>query len=142
MSLIESHNHHSLGARLHCSEKVTLEPFEKKEGTNVEPKFEYHYSYNLIINNNPHVSIIFISIGEPGIEKVNRLLMNIMKSIYKLTHTNGCHNRETTLQRYEEIIKDSIHYTVKNIKKFVIGNSESKVIKFFIFSTRMIIYSS
>jgi len=111
MSLIESHNHHSLGARLHCSEKVTLEPFEKKKEQNVELKFEYHYSYYLIINNNPHVAITFISIDEPGIEKVNRLLMNIMKSIYKLTFTNGCHNRETTLQRYEEIIKDSIHYT-------------------------------
>ena len=111
MSLIESHNHHSLGARLHCSKKVTLEAFEKKEGTNVEPKFEYHYSYNLIINNNPHVSITFISIGEPGIKKVNRLLMNIMKSIYKLTYTNGWPNSETTSQLYEEIIKDSIHYT-------------------------------
>ena len=37
--------------------------------------------------------------------------MDIMKSIYKLNITNGYHNRETTSQRYEEIIKDSIHYT-------------------------------
>ena len=73
MSLIESHNHHSLGARLHCSEKVTLEPFEKKEGTNVEPKFEYHYSYNLIINNNPHVSIIFISRAGKCLQTVSHL---------------------------------------------------------------------
>ena len=111
MSLIESHNHHSLGARLHCSEKVTLEPFEKKEGTNVELRFEYHYSYYLIINNNPLVMVTFIAIDEPRIEEVNRLLMNIMKSIYKLTYTNGWHDEGTTSQRYEEIIKDSIHYT-------------------------------
>ena len=103
MSLIKSHNHHLIKARLHCSEKVTLEPFEKKEGTNVELKFEYHFSYYLIIEDCIYINITFISINEPGIEKVNGLLMNIMKSIYKLTFTNGCHNRETTLQRYEEI---------------------------------------
>ena len=98
MSLIESHNHHSLGARLHCSEKVILEPFEKKEGTDVKAKVEYHFTYYLILDNASRVTIAFISIDEPGIEKVNKLLMNIMKSIYKLTITNGCHHRETTSQ--------------------------------------------
>jgi len=83
MSLVEFHNHHSLGAKLESSDKVTLEPFEKKEGTNIRPRFEYHYSYYLIINNNPLVMVTFIAIDEPRIEEVNRLLMNIMKSIYK-----------------------------------------------------------
>ena len=34
-----------------------------------------------------------------------------MKNRDKLTFTNGVHNEETTSERYEEIIKDSIHYT-------------------------------
>ena len=50
ISLIESHYHHPIGAKLQSSEKVTLEPFEKKEGTNVKAKFEYHFTYYLIID--------------------------------------------------------------------------------------------
>ena len=43
MSLIKSHNHNFFRAKLQCSEKVIFEPFEKEEGTNIEPRTEYHY---------------------------------------------------------------------------------------------------
>ena len=42
-------------------------------------------------------------VDEPKIEKVNKLLKNIMKSIYKFTFIDE--------QQYEQIIKDSIKYT-------------------------------
>ena len=84
---------------------------EEKEETNIKPKIEYHYTYQLNMNNNNHVLITFICINKPNIEKVNKLLMNIMKSIHKLTFINDCHDMETMSQRYEQIIKNSIHYT-------------------------------
>ena len=110
MSLIKSHDHNCFEAKLFRSEKVTLEPFEKKEGTNIEPKFEYHYTYHLIIYNNICVEITFTCINKPNIEKVNKLLMKIMKNICKLTFINGYPDRETSSERYKEIIKDSIDY--------------------------------
>ena len=50
-------------------------------------------------------------IGEPNIEKVNKLLKNIIKRIYKLTFINNHPIDKTTSQQYEQIIKDSINYT-------------------------------
>ena len=44
--------------------------------------------------------------GEPKIEKVNKLIKNIMKSIYKFTFIE-----EQQYEQCEQIIKDSIKYT-------------------------------
>ena len=37
--------------------------------------------------------------------------MKIMKNICKLTFINGYPDRETSSERYKEIIKDSVNYT-------------------------------
>ena len=111
MSLIKSHEHNFFQAKLQYSEKVIFEPFEKKEGTNIEPRIEYHYTYELIIDFQNHQWITFICSNESKIEAVNNLLKNILKRIYKLTFTNGHPNKETSEQQYEQIIKDSINYT-------------------------------
>jgi len=111
MSLIESHCHYTFNTKLYRSEKVTLEPLGVKEETNTDQKFEYHYTYNLNNGSSFYIRITFMCIGEPNIEKVNKLLKNIIKSIYKLTFINDQPEEETSPQRYEQIIKDSINYT-------------------------------
>jgi len=111
MSLIKSHNHNFFRAKLQCSEKVIFEPFEKEEGTNIEPRTEYHYTYELDLDDIRPLLIRFLCISGPEIEMVNKLIMNIMKNIYKHTFINGRLISETSSQQYEKIIKDSIQYT-------------------------------
>jgi len=111
MSLIESHEHNFFQAKLQYSEKVIFEPFEKKEGTNIEPRTEYHYTYELNLDNTQPLLIRFLCVSGPEIERVNKLIMNIIKNIYKLTYINGRHIIGTSSQQYEKIIKDSIQYT-------------------------------
>ena len=111
MSLIESHCHHTFDTKLIRSEKVTYEPLGEEEGLNIEPRFGYHYTYQLTFNYQTHVWITFMCIGEPKNERVNLLLKNIIKRIYKLTFVDGRPNRKTSPEQYEQIIKDSINYT-------------------------------
>ena len=107
MSLIESHEGNGFQGRLERSEKVTIERLDKKEETNIEPRIEYHYTYDLYISfYSLSVSITFMCDGEPKIEKVNKLIKNIMKSIYKFTFIKG-----QQYEQCEQIIKDSIKYT-------------------------------
>ena len=108
MPLIKSHPHYPFEVKLIKSEKVTFEPFEEEEGTNIKPVLEYHITYHLNIYSRIHVQITFIFIN---IEKVNKILMKILKNIYKHTFINGHPNEETSSERYKEIIKDSITYT-------------------------------
>ena len=111
MPLIKSHAHYPFEVKLIKSEKVTFQPFEEEEGTNIKPVLEYHITYHLIIHGWVKEQITFISINELNIEKVNKILMKILKNIYKHTFINGHPNEETSSERYGGIIKDSITYT-------------------------------
>ena len=107
MSLIESHEGIGFQGKLECSEKLTIERLDKKEGINIEPRIEHHYTYVLYISFYSHsVLITFMCDGEPKIEKVNKLIKNIMKSIYKFTFID-----EQQYEQCQQIIKDSIKYT-------------------------------
>ena len=111
MSLIKSHEHYTFETKLYHSEKVTLEPLEGKEEINDKQKIDYHYTYHLTNGRSLRIIITFMCLGEPKIERVNNLLKNIIKRIYKLSSINGHHFNKTTSQQYEQIIKDSINYT-------------------------------
>jgi len=106
MNLLKSHCQKGFDTKLYRSEKVTYE-----EGTNTKPKTEHHFTYTFTTLNNPILYITFICECEPKIERVNFLIKNIIKSIYKLTSINGCPSKETTREQYKQITKDSINYT-------------------------------
>ena len=111
MNLLKSHSTKAFETKLYRSEKVTYEELNEKEGTNTKPKTEHHFTYTFTIFCSPILSITFICECEPKIERVNFLIKNIIKSIYKLTSINGYPNKETTREQYKQITKDSINYT-------------------------------
>jgi len=107
MSLIKSYQGYGPQGKLAHTEKVTIERLDEKGETNIKSRIEYHYTYdidNYAGHHRINRSIIFICSDEPKIEKVNILIKNIMKSVYKFI------NAEEHKQ-FEQIIKDSINYT-------------------------------
>ena len=92
------------------TEKVTIERLDEKGESNNKSRIEHHYTYD-IYDGHHHInqSIIFICSNEPKIEKVNRLIKNIMKSIYKFIKVEEYEQFEH--KQFEQIIKDSVNYT-------------------------------
>ena len=111
MSLIKSHIHHSFTLTFLHSMKVTFESIDKNEKAPIDPRTEYHHTYEIRLGHYNSVDITFMCIHEPNIEKVNKLLKNIIKNIYKQISIDIQAKEKVSLQGYEKIIKDSIEYT-------------------------------
>ena len=112
MSLIKSYQGYGPQGKLAHTEKVTIERLDEKGETNIKSRIEYHYTYDIDNYGGHHRinrSIIFICSDEPKIEKVNILIKNIMKSIYKFIKVEEYKHFEH--KQFEQIIKDSVNYT-------------------------------